>query len=112
MLYLGLTMTKSSIEKWLGPQFEKRFKGLSIGMHYLDKGIYVVGIPLECAWNNLWTRGNTFFQTLLAIHEAKIHFDKDLAKLGVNLIGVQIDFMEDGCEIRDAEPTLIEYSFG
>lgn len=110
MLYVGLTMTKETIQNWMGTDYKERLRGLSVQVNYMDKSVYCVGIPIQSPSQNVWAEGNTFSSTLAEILKAYTQFYADMQTLELPLHNVTIDFVESGSEVRAlAEPTLIEW---
>lgn len=71
----------------------------------------VLGIALtSISGKNIWGHDSTLTESLLRIHQAKMDFDSEMKRLGVNLHNVQMDYVESESKIHDwAEPVLIEW---
>lgn len=86
-------------------------KDSPLTLTYIEKDVCAFGIQLDQPHDNLWDRENSFGKTMMAIFQAKITFAADsseVARLGIDLSEVRIEYMEDGALLRkNPEPTLL-----
>jgi hypothetical protein len=104
------TYDSGSTEILVNTVLTKHERKPSIRLYYLDKGVCILGLKLEDAYQNLWKRHDTLTETLKAILDAKLIFKENVKALGMDLSEVWIEYMEDGTELqKNPEPTLLEW---
>ena len=121
MLYIGLPLYQEEIERlfeasdptlsiFMMIQLALEKKGSKIGLHYLDKNVYVLGYEIPDFWKNIWGRPTISVEdSVILILQKKKEWKADVKELGLNLSTVTLARMEDEDEVMtNPEPFLIE----
>lgn len=81
-----------------------------LSLHYLDKGVYILGYELPEIRQNLWGPMNTVEESLVLILSRKVDWVNEAKWIGMDLSKVLIAHMEDKSEVvHYAEPVLVSW---
>ena len=121
MLYIGLPLYQEEIERlfeatdptmsiFMMIELALKKKDSKIGIHFLDKGVYVLGYEIPDFWKNIWGRPTISVEdSVIRILQKKKEGKADVKELGLDLSTVPLARMEQEDEIvENPEPFLIE----
>lgn len=84
----------------------------SLGVYYLDKGVYVLGYEFPELRDNLWAPMKSVEENLVSILSRKVDWLNETKRIGMDLSKVKIEHMEDKPEfLFDPDPVLLSWSF-
>ncbi len=91
---------------------EKQFseylsKFTDLKLHWIDKGIWILGYNLETISRRFWNPLLSVEDTVIAILEAKKKFVEEIKKIHLDISEVEFAYMEDGEEkIQNPDPAV------
>lgn len=77
-------------------------------IHDLDKGVVVLGIECKAIASNLWAPLKKIEDSIAIIHQTEKAWKDEVARIGIELSTVTIEYMEAGTEVVSyPDPILI-----